>query len=333
MCSSTSFIMQIANICIEVSGFNDEESAGLQDLKRLFRYHEVNRDATAVHHVVVCEYNQFEITHEANLHWVLACIGGTRQKHRRHRFLRKKEVPRYSGTGDVRCYKDSLRQTEYFVPDNAEWRIKHIGEEHITYVYFDRCDEKSSLIPLLTHVIGSQYGCYLLFASSVALDGEALLFAGNSGVGKTPLCMELMKQGATYVGDDLVLVYTDEGQAMVGSLLLPIRCYPNGISLRKKTIDVVSQIAQKPHLNAPLKSIYFLQNAENAKSESCVKPMPSEIMFEKMLGLTNKVNTNADGRHFFNTISSICDSVPCYCLTYSNRNKLNTLFFANNDQR
>lgn len=333
MYSSTSFVMQVANLFIEICGFNDEDCAGLQDLKRLFRYHEVNRDATTVHRVVVCKYDQFEISHEATLDWVLSCVGGDRPKHhRRLFFIRKKEVPHYSGAGDVRCYKDLLRQVEYLVPENAEWRIKHIAKEHVTYVFFDRCDEKFNLIPLLIHVVGSQYGCYLLFASSVAIEGKALLFTGNSGVGKTPLCMELMKQGASYVGDDLVLVYTNEGQAMAGSLLFPMKYYSNGIYSHKKMIDVVAESAH-PHLNAPLASIYFLQNAENAKSESCIKPMPSEIMFEKMLGLTNKVNTNADGRHFFNTISSICDSVPCYCLTYSNRNKLNTLFFANNDQR
>lgn len=339
MYPSTSFKMQIANFCVEICGYNDVDSSCLQGLKRLFRHHEVGSDTVVSHRIVVCASYQFEIPPEATLRWVSTCLGvaGSKQDGRRlffvRFFVRNKEIPQYSGTDDVRCYKDSLRQEAYYVPNNAEWRIKHVAKEHVTYVYPAKRDELSGLSSMLLHVIGSQFGCYLLFASCVSIDGEALLFTGNGGVGKTLLCMELMKQGATYIGDDLVLVYRNGERAIVGSLLFPIKCYANRIHSKKSEIDVVSQLPQRPPLNVPLQSIYLLRRADNPFAESYLKPMQGERMFETMLSLTNKANTNADVHHFVDTVSSICGSVPCSYLFFGEYNKINLSFFADHDQR
>lgn len=329
MCSSTSFVVQIAHLCIEICGYNDEDSACLQDLKRVFGHHEVSGDTTAVHRIVVCASTQFEITPEATLRWVSPCLGVAASMPRRRWpfFGRFKERPKYSGTCDVLCYKDLSRQVDYFVPENGEWRIKHDAKEHITYVYSDGHNEMSDGLPsMLVNVIGSQYGCYLLFASAVAIDGQALLFAANSGVGKSTLCMELVKRGADYIGDDLVLVYLEGEQAMVGSLLFPVKCYVDKKYDHKKKIDVVSQLPQRPPLNVPLKSMFLLQR-DCAIDEPYLKPMQGDALFENMLKLTNKANTNADARHFVDTISYICSSVSCHYLFYGDCNRLNLSFF------
>lgn len=336
MDSSKSFIMQIAGLRIEICGYNGQNSACLDDLKRIFAYHEVKCDEVALHRIVVCDSSQFEMSTEATLRWVSTCLGVAGSHHRSFFarifasvFACNKEIPRYSGTCDVMCYKDKLRHEDYFVPKNAEWRIKHNAKEHVTYVFSDGQSDMSDGLPsMLINVIGSQYGYYLLFASCVAVDGEALLFTGNSGVGKSTLCMELIRQGATYIGDDLVLVYLDGKKAMVGSLLFPIKCYADEIYSHKKKLDVVSQLPQHPPLNVPLKSVFLLQRTGDPKAESYLEPMQKETMFVKMLKLTNKANTNADGHHFVDTISSICSLVPCYYLFYGEYDKITPSFFC-----
>ena len=331
MYSTTSFVIQVAHLCIEICGYNDERSACLDDLKRVFCHHEVSRDATAIHRIEVCTSHRFDNVSGATLQWVAPCLGvaGSMPRRRWSLFARNKERPKYSGTCDVFCYKDSLRQVDYFIPENGEWQIEHDAKEHVTYVFSNGHDEMSDGLPsMLINVIGSQYGCYLLFASCVAVDGEALLFAGNSGVGKSTLCMKLIKQGATYIGDDLVLVYLMGEQAMVGSLLFPIKCYVDGVYTHKKKIDVVSRSPQRSPLNVPLKSVYLLQPLGAANAESYLEPMQGGTMFEKMLTLTNKANTNADAYHFVDTISFICSSVPCYSCFYDDCNKINPSFFC-----
>lgn len=221
-------------------------------------------------------------------------------------------------------------QMDYFIPENGEWRIMHNAKEHVTYVYSDEHGEMSDDLPsMLVNVIGSQYGCYLLFAASVAINGQALLFVGDSGVGKTTLCLDLIKQGATYLGDDLVLVYLKEKRAMLGSLFFPVKCYSDRTHTHKKTFDVVAQLL--PPLNVPIKSIFLLQRTYSPKDQSYVKPMQVETMFEMMLKMTNKANTHADGHHFVDTISSICSSVPCHYLFYGDRSKTNISYIVDND--
>lgn len=338
MYSSTSFFIQVANLCIEICGYNDEDSACLDDLKRVFCHHEVSRDAIAVHRVVVCASSRFEVPTDVSLRWVSPCLGvaGGMPRHRwplfDKIFARKKERPKYSGTCDMFCYYDVHSQRDYFIPENGEWRIEHDAKEHVTYVFSDGHNEMSDGLPsMLINVIGSQYGCYLLFASCVAVEGEALLFMGNSGVGKTTLCLELIKQGASYIGDDLVLVYLTEGRAMVGSLLFPMKCYVDGVYTHKKKIDVASQFSQRPPLHVPLHSMYLLQPGNAVNAELYFKPMPDGTMFEKMLKFTNRANTNADAHHFVDVVSFICGSVPCYYFSYGVNNKISLSFFANND--
>jgi len=332
--SSSSFVIQLADLNIEICGYNDTDSVGLHDLKRLFCHHAVERDVDVVHRIIMCPSFLFNIPSDATSRLVSTYIGVAAPMPRRNRFLffRKKEVPQYSGTGKVDCYRDDHHDVEYYVPEDAEWRIGHNGQEHVTYVYFDGQIESSDGLPsMLIHIIGSQYGYYLLYASCVAVGGEALLFTGNSGVGKSTLCLDLVKQGATYLGDDLVLVYMKGGQAMTGSLLFPVKSYSDRTHTHKKTIDVVAQ--QRPPLNVPLKSIFLLRRTYSPKDESYIKPMLGETMFEMMLKLTNKANTHADGHHFVDTLSSICDSVPCRYLFYGDRNKTTISFIVDNDQR
>lgn len=313
MYPSSSFIMQVANLYIEMCSRDNEASACLEGLKHVFRYHAVSDITTANHRIVVCAGSQFEMTPKAAMLWSSPCLG-VAGKITRHRtslftrlFARGKEVPRYSGTEEVVCYRDSSRNVDYFIPKISKWRIAHHVGEHITYVFCDGSVNTSDGLPsMLLHVIGSQYGCYLLFASCVAIQGEASLYMGNGGVGKSTVCMNLIQQGAAYMGDDLVLVYRDGTQTMVGSLLFPVK-YVDTEQKSKQEIDIVAQSAQRPLLNAPLSRVYLLERKENTTAEPSVIPLQGEAMFEIMLKKTNKAFTHADGHRFADTISFICD--------------------------
>lgn len=52
-------------------------------------------------------------------------------------------------------------------------------------------------------VVLHQRGVYALHASSVAIDGVGLAFAGPSGSGKSTLVAALLRRGATFVSDDI----------------------------------------------------------------------------------------------------------------------------------
>ena len=333
MRSSTSFVIQLADFFVEICGNNGDSSTCLQDLKRQFQYHEVNRDTPAHHRIVVCPLRQFKIPREAILNWTSACLGGAYQRllHPAFFWPHKKEIPSYRGVGGMSCYKEKQQPEEYFVPEMAEWRIKHIAQEHVTYVYMDQYKDKYSVLPFLLHIVGSLYGRYLVYGSCVAIKGEALLFIGDSGVGKTSISMELIKQGADYIGDDLVLLYSNGEQVMVGSILRPMKCFMNGVYTRKQIVDAVSDMSRRPPLSVPLKAVYELQKYSRWKPGLHLEPMTKDVFFEKMLELTNKTYTHANGHLFVDTVSSLCISVPSYRL-YADYHKITPSFFAEHDK-
>lgn len=243
--------------------------------------------------------------------WSFPCLGVS-ASHSRHRsfwkrlFSRGIKRPMYSGSGIVDCYRDTQGK-DYLVPEQNDWRIVHDANEHTTYVYADKHND--GLVATLLHVIGSQYGCYLLFASCVAQKGEAILLTGKGGAGKTTRCLELVQQGATYMGDDLVLVYHQGRQMMVGALLLPIKQDTGGKQKERK--DILSDTSQIL-LNAPLTAIYWLQESYKNNPNPQIAPIPKDAVMEKILLLTNTVHLHADRMHFMETISTLCEEVPAY---------------------
>lgn len=333
MPSSPSFVIQIARLNIEVYGRDDDASACLNDLKRVFLHHIVKRHTVAGHRIIVCTPGSFRISSDAILQWVSPCLGvaGSVSRYKSlfcRLFTHNKEIPRYSGTCNVICYRDQYRHIDYYMPENLIWRIEHKANEHVTYVYSDGRDEISDGLPsMLLNIIGSQYGYYLLFASCVAIEGEALLFTGHSGVGKTSLCMELIKNGLTYIGDDLVLLYRDKDRVMIGSLLFPLKTYDSVFGLHKKRIDVASQSSERPLFNAHLKAVYYLKRQSDSVAESIIEPMQGAEALEKMLMFSNRANTVFDGQLFVDTLSFVCSSVPCYTLSLGSPDRITPALF------
>ena len=55
----------------------------------------------------------------------------------------------------------------------------------------------------------------LIPGTAVSLDGNALLFVGKSGTGKSSLALEMMQHGAVLIGDDKVSARTLDGKTLL----------------------------------------------------------------------------------------------------------------------
>ena len=313
--SSTPFVIQIAELTIDIVGYRGQSSACLEGLMRIFRYHETH--AVASHHIVVCPSNQFHMPDKAVLQWKAPCLGVAGKTTRARTIFSRlftacSKKPVYSGTCNVMCYNDAISGEEYYIPEHGEWRVVNKPQEHTTYVYSDEPNDVSDGLPsMLVNIIGSEYGYYMAFAACVAVEGEAQLMIGESGVGKSSRCLDLIRNGAVYMGDDLVLIYLKEGIPMVGSLLFPLKCYTDIKQDHKKRLDVMAEYDIKPLFYAPLKAVYLLENANNAMHES-VRSMPSEELCKNLFKLTNRANTYANAEHFVDTIYAVSTAVNGY---------------------
>ena len=56
-----------------------------------------------------------------------------------------------------------------------------------------------------------------LHATSVAIEGRALLLCGKSGIGKSDLALRLIDRGATLISDDYTLIKRIDGQLLASA--------------------------------------------------------------------------------------------------------------------
>jgi hypothetical protein len=88
----------------------------------------------------------------------------------------------------------------------------------------------------------------LVHASVVEMNGEGIMFAGTGHVGKTSLAIMMIKNGCSYLGDDLVII---DGN---GTVL----AYPEPIRFQKQHWQMVSDVVEKSfnHENWLKRKIY-----------------------------------------------------------------------------
>lgn len=95
----------------------------------------------------------------------------------------------------------------------ANYRVEE--GERITIDPVAGCDEKEVRVFLFTSVFGAllhQRGYLPLHASSVACKGQAFVFCGPSGVGKSTLAAALSRRGYDLIADDISVVNLDHSK-------------------------------------------------------------------------------------------------------------------------
>jgi len=71
----------------------------------------------------------------------------------------------------------------------------------------------------LLQLLLSAYRIYVLHASAIALQEQAMLLVGPSGAGKTTMSLALARAGMEFMGDDLIAVARQDGEMVVHALL------------------------------------------------------------------------------------------------------------------
>lgn len=146
-------------------------------------------------------------------------------------------------------------------------------------------------IVILLHTVMSIHGRYSMHAAAVGLCGEAYVFIGESGHGKSTLCTDLVNLGADYMGDDLMFIYTRGDTVYAGSLLMEAKLLPSKRARQKEWIDVVETTGCRASLEMPLKRIYYLKRA---KGPCRVEPRePADCMIA-MIRASNNVRMQYD---------------------------------------
>lgn len=150
-------------------------------------------------------------------------------------------------------------------------------------------------IVLLLHTVLAIHGRYSLHASSVGFKGEAFIFIGESGQGKSTLCTDLVGMGADYMGDDLIYIYNRENVVYAGSLLMEAKLFPDSKARDKDWIDIISTTGCCAPLELPLKRICYISRAEGPCR---LEPQePTDCMIALMRA-SNNVRMQYDARRW-----------------------------------
>jgi len=119
-------------------------------------------------------------------------------------------------------------------------------------------------------------GLEVMHASSVAIDGQALLFLGSSGAGKTSVALQLAGRGATLLSDDVTAIEIDGGSvlahpgASLSSIDADVVAGLPGAASRRRVLGVsegearllVEGVGEQPY---PVAAVYVLTRSADAR--------------------------------------------------------------------
>lgn len=135
-------------------------------------------------------------------------------------------------------------------------------------------EERLLRLPLLGVILAvllHQRGCLVLHASAAAVDGEAVIFVGNKGRGKSTMAATLYGRGHQLIADDVVALSIDErGIPMVLPGFPQIKLYPEAVASLGENYELLPELADGyekrgrrvtdrfARQSLPLRSIYVL---------------------------------------------------------------------------
>ena len=208
--------------------------------------------------------------------------------------------------------------------------IRHQSQRSLTVCYLveKKARFSKSYRPQLTnciffllHSIASMHGKYCIHASCMAKNGNAYLFLGKSGEGKSTISMLLGAAGWEYMGDDLVFISLDNnGDVIVDSFLSNIKLANEELNA-KESIDVIKNQHFNYTYKKKLGAIFKLQRTHESK-ESLLVPASHVEAFSWLMDSVNAINIHYHPEQWINTCEK-ASFLPAHTLLFANKAQFN----------
>ena len=177
-------------------------------------------------------------------------------------------------------------------------------------VHCHTTDQKTLNLFILSEALGFalwQRGLFLLHASSVEINGAAVVFMGAPGAGKSTTTAAFVKTGHRVLGDDMTAIGFDAfGQPFVVPGFPQVKIWASaveGLLFDKSTLteqyEGASKYAYKPteHYDfepVPLRHYFVLNRARNRKPLERFNPIEAPFEFVKHFPLPSALLQNED---------------------------------------
>lgn len=160
----------------------------------------------------------------------------------------------------------------------------------------------------------------VLHASAVAIDGRAIGFVGAAGAGKSTVAGALVRNGASLVADDALVVERRRGGLVVVPSYPGLRLWPASarlIGARGARMKRVSHYSHKMRWSGsgvpfhedplPLGALYLVSQGKKSRAAaiSARRSLLAIVQYSMMLDATDRATV----RHGFDTASHIVDEV------------------------
>lgn len=193
----------------------------------------------------------------------------------------------------------------------------------------------------LNWCIASHSHQYLIIhASVVERNGQAFIFPGTPGSGKSTLCAALVSRGWRLLSDEMTLLSVNDG------CVYPV---PRPISLKNRSIDVIQDFAPDAVIGEVFKntakgSIGHVRPFDDSVALGEIPAQPAKLIFPKYERDSNTVltplsksrallkaaencfNYNILGLKGFTSLSNLIDASDCYEFKYSHLEEAVALF-------
>ena len=327
--------VDIAEVIIR---FESDVESDLSSLSRVFRYHCTDSSKEPDCTVVLKRQASFYLPKDAEMQWQSKCHGVVVPPEGRFGRWRIRISTKYDLFGVASCYYSRERDEYYYgMMQDKSWIRYRPSERRIDYVLHRAPARKNkpgvidagspiSAMPLLLHVITTIHGRFLTHGAAVAIDGKSFLFLGRSGSGKSTLSTDLAKQKASFMGDDLILLYMKDGVPMVGSLLFPAKLHLDNPN-EKVNVDVPEKMQTDYCKSAPLEAVYLVQ--QSGLPTSSVEPRPAAEFLQQLMDASNGMIMQYDKQAWLAAMYEISERIPYYIFHFGDRSTLNKSLLKN----